>query len=294
VHNRFIEDDVIERYLLGELSTAEQPELEQRYFTDPEFLRRIEAVEDDLIDSYVRRELEPARRERFESHFLVPPGRRERVRMAAALLERLDDRADAARSPAPPRRSYARVSALIAASLLLAALLTVVWLWMENRAMRSEMRLMRSARARAEANERALRSELERRTAAQQHPDATVVPPLPHAALEIVTAVLLPGLTRDGGGEVAAIELTPETGTVRLEAVLENSAPESRFDAEVRRAGGAVIWSGHSLAPRRAGKDSRLVLAIPRDRLGAGEYTLTLTSPDLVADYSFIVLPDRR
>jgi anti-sigma factor RsiW len=281
VEEKLIEDDVIERYLLGELPDDDRAGLESRLFTDPAFPRQIEIVEDDLIDRYVRGELAPADRRSFDSHFLLPPARQERLRMAAALLDRLDARRPLAR----PRRSYAREMALLAASLLIAALLAIIWLWLDNHTMREQMQIQQTARTRAEASERTLRAELARRTA----PASKVTPPLPRTALETVAAVLLPGLVRDGDREVATVELTSKTGNMRLEAVLENATKTSRFDATVQRAGEAPVWSQRALAPRRVGKDLRLVLTIPRDRLGPGEYLLTLTSPDTVADYPFVV-----
>src|SRR5436305_9553492 len=122
VTDRIIEQGTIEKYLLGELSPDEQTELETQYFGDPDLLERIDAAEDELIDDYVRRQLPPDRRLRFESHFLNEK-RLERVRMAEALHRAAAPRA--ARRPAwilP-----------MAAALFGAALLSIVWLVIQNR-----------------------------------------------------------------------------------------------------------------------------------------------------------------
>jgi hypothetical protein len=97
----------ISRYLLEDVTPAEQEEIERRYFADPEYLALVEALEGDLIDAYVRRDLSRADHERFERYFLRTRTRRERVKMAEALLAHL-----------PKRRSFLPVILAIAATLV--------------------------------------------------------------------------------------------------------------------------------------------------------------------------------
>jgi hypothetical protein len=58
--------DVLERYLLGEVSDDERSEIEQGYFADDAFFDQLLDVQNDLVDSYVRGTLPPADRKRFE------------------------------------------------------------------------------------------------------------------------------------------------------------------------------------------------------------------------------------
>src|SRR5215470_17454705 len=80
-----IEETVVVRYLLGDLPEEAQIQVEDRAFSDPEYLRLIEAVEADLIDSYVQGEMSSSERRQFESRFLVSPQRRKKVEFARAL-----------------------------------------------------------------------------------------------------------------------------------------------------------------------------------------------------------------
>ncbi|MEN3332707.1 MAG: hypothetical protein V7641_2072 [Blastocatellia bacterium] len=73
-------------YLLGELSDAEQEEIEVRYFTDDALFEQLLDIEDDLIDRYARGQISASQRRRLERHFLKSPARRKRVRFAEALL----------------------------------------------------------------------------------------------------------------------------------------------------------------------------------------------------------------
>src|SRR5215203_3217292 len=78
-------EELITRYLLGELTEEQQIEIEDRAFSDQEYLGTITAVENDLIDEYVRHELSDRERRQFESRFLASAERRKRVEFAKAL-----------------------------------------------------------------------------------------------------------------------------------------------------------------------------------------------------------------
>src|SRR3569832_751934 len=78
-------EKLIARYLLGELPEDQQVEIEDRAFSDKDYLASITAVENDLIDEYVRGELSDGDRQRFETRFLASAERRKRVQFATAL-----------------------------------------------------------------------------------------------------------------------------------------------------------------------------------------------------------------
>src|SRR5262245_53278405 len=78
-------DELIARYLLGDLPEEQQVEIEDRAFSDPEYRQNITAVENDLIDEYVRRQLSNQQRRQFEERFLASADRRKRVEFARAL-----------------------------------------------------------------------------------------------------------------------------------------------------------------------------------------------------------------
>jgi hypothetical protein len=109
----------ITRYLLEDVTPSEQEAIERRYFSDPDYLALVDTVEDDLIDAYVRRDLSLDDRERFERYFLRTRKRRERVRMAEALLEHV-----------PKRRSSMPMILAIAA---MVAVLIGLGLWLATR-----------------------------------------------------------------------------------------------------------------------------------------------------------------
>ena len=62
----FNNEDVLVRYLLGQLSEEEQEQIEEQYIGDGDFLDQLLVVEDDLIDDYVTGSLPAQDRLHFE------------------------------------------------------------------------------------------------------------------------------------------------------------------------------------------------------------------------------------
>jgi CheY-like chemotaxis protein len=84
VRSEHVDEMLLVRYLLGDLTEEEQGQVEDRVFEDSEYLGALEAAEADLIDSYVRGELSRLER-RFECRFLTSPQRQSKVEFARAL-----------------------------------------------------------------------------------------------------------------------------------------------------------------------------------------------------------------
>jgi TolA-binding protein len=80
-----LSEELIDRYLLGDLPEERQAEIEERAFLDRQYLQRILAAESDLIDEYVRGGLSDSQRRLFDSRFLASPERRRKVEFARAL-----------------------------------------------------------------------------------------------------------------------------------------------------------------------------------------------------------------
>jgi hypothetical protein len=85
------QDDLIKRYLLGELPAAEQTVLEDEYFGDESKYDRLCKAEDELLDRYARGSLSENDRERLERSYLTNPGRRRHVMFAKALAQVVDE-----------------------------------------------------------------------------------------------------------------------------------------------------------------------------------------------------------
>ena len=83
------DQELIYKYLLGELPEEQQAELEQRYFSDDALFERLMAVEDELINRYARNESSDEERKRMETYFLRSQARRKRLMFTQALMRYL-------------------------------------------------------------------------------------------------------------------------------------------------------------------------------------------------------------
>lgn len=81
-----IEDEEIERYLLGQMTEGERVQFETLYFEDDTLFTRVKRVEDHLINNYLFYSLSPSDEERFTATYVVPPSRYRRVKLAELLL----------------------------------------------------------------------------------------------------------------------------------------------------------------------------------------------------------------
>lgn len=85
--NNSINDDMIAGYILGDLPDEQIEQLDELAVADPEFFERVGSVENDLVDRYVNGELTEAESAGFASHYLASPLRLEKVNLARAFQE---------------------------------------------------------------------------------------------------------------------------------------------------------------------------------------------------------------
>jgi hypothetical protein len=84
-------ENLIHRYLLGELAETDQTAFEQELLNDRDKFDHVWSIENELIDSYVRGEMSGADRERFEKYYLASSLHRERVAIAKLFIQNIDE-----------------------------------------------------------------------------------------------------------------------------------------------------------------------------------------------------------
>ena len=295
-------EKLISQYLLGELPEEQQVAIEDRAFSDKEYLATITAVENDLIDEYVRGELSANDQQRFESRFLVSAERRKRVEFAKAL------RMVVSESPAPEKTApgwswreslYAFLNGLNPAArlaLVAAAIVIVVGaglLFVETLRLRRQVTQLQAEKQAGQNLQQALEQERKRNTELNarldqekqqreqtdeslrqltETPEATNPPPPP----VIASLTLLPGLSR-GGGEKPALDLSNNARLVRLRIGIDPEEQYKSFGVELRTLAGAQVWNRENLAARTRKRGTRAVgLTLPATVLKSGEYELRL------------------
>jgi hypothetical protein len=303
-------DELLVKYLLGDLGEDEQEQVEERYIADRHFYDHLLVVEDDLIDAYVRGELSRDDGEKFESHFLRSPDRRKRLAFARAMRLFVTGQAEAAGSARrqtvrkPGRRLFnlAAWPATIRFAAAALALAAAVWLAVEvvrlrNQASRagSEIAALEKKRQELEQQveqERArsaeLAGELDRERAssvevASNQNTAEASQPL------IASLALSPGATR-GGGRTNELIIPADARQVRLQLMFGDGDYAS-YRALISTPEGREVFNRAGLRPRPGARAVTLIL--PASLLSDGAYTVTLSgatrenSLEVIAEYSF-------
>ncbi len=248
-------EQLLTRYLLGELAESERATLERRYFEDPRLFKAVTRVEAQLLDDYARGRLAPETLRRFEAHYLAHPERRARAEFARALAARLDRPRTTG-----PRTAHAFPTGAWFAGLrpgLAAAIAGLVivagfaWYALDSR---------RSGRE------------------ATPGPQAGGAPPgpiSPPAGPTVTLALAVDPDIRGGGGEPTTFVIPPGTAEVRFELGLrEQDYPAYRV--ALRRVGGAGLPASGELNPTASPSGPVIVLSLPAGRFETGDYLLTL------------------
>jgi len=298
-------EKLIARYLLGELPEDQQVEIEDRAFSDKDYLASITAVENDLIDEYVRGELSATDRQRFETRFLASAERRKRVEFATAL------RTVVSESPIPEKKLvqnmpqwswrdslYAFINglnpaarlALVAATILL--IVGAAWLFAETLRLRRQVNQLQAEKQSGQDFQQALDAERKRNEELNarlnqekqqreqtdeslrqltETPEATKPAPPPVFA----SLTLLPGLSR-GGGQKPNLDLSNDVRLVRLQIGIDPEEQYKSFAVELRTVAGRQVWNRENLAARTRRGTRAVGLTLPATVLKPGEYELRL------------------
>jgi len=296
-------ETLIARYLLGELPEEQQVEIEDRAFSDKDYLATITTVENDLIDEYVRGELSAADRLRFESRFLASAERRKRVEFAKALRTVV--------STVPEKNAiqtatgwswreslYAFLNGLNPAARLAfaaAAILVVAGaalLFVETLRLRRQVTQLQAEKQAGQDFQQALEAERKRNEELNARLDQekqqreqtdeslrqlTETPEAKNPAPPPVIAslTLLPGLSR-GGGQKPTLDLSNDARLVRLQIGIDPEEQYKSFVVELRTLAGRQVWNRENLASRTRRGSRAVGLTLPATVLKSGEYELRL------------------
>jgi hypothetical protein len=257
-------DELITRYLLGDVSEKERDEIEDLYSDDDDFFERISIIEDELLDSYVAGEMTGRERELFESFFLISETRRQRLQNARVLHEALLAASPSAKQDvaATEPRSWKQFFS---------------GLWhTENRALRwaaaIAMLVVAFGLFRFVFVDKA------------QSPG--------DGPSETVSFELGPTAVRSGD-ETQKLTILRTAENVELKLYLRSDAYKS-YRAELQSTAGGPVWAEGGLPTQQAASGKFINIVLPENLLPAGGYRLTLFGEteerrDIAAEYQFKV-----
>jgi hypothetical protein len=85
------DERMLQRYLLGDLSAQEQESIEELYFAEDDYLQKLLVAENDLIDDYLRGKLSTAEQQKFERNYLTTPEKKQRVHLVRQLRRQANE-----------------------------------------------------------------------------------------------------------------------------------------------------------------------------------------------------------
>ena len=266
------DNNLLRRYLLGDLPEAEQWQVEESFVVDSAFREHLLIVEDQVIEDYLDETLTEQDRSRFEKYFLATPQQQRRVRIARALrkhvvavtdLNSITPAKDLLPEDERPRKrlqwlSWRNPFVLIptAAGLLLVVALGVVKL--------NEIRRLREAREQAHRRRAAIEQELAQINDPKRIPEGSIFP---------VVLVSVSVRNTQSPNKFAV----PKEGTVvELRLVLEgDNYPHYR--AGLRRMDEPEPVKIPNLRSESTPSGRAVLVRIPSHLLARGNYRLILT-----------------
>ncbi|HYJ87468.1 MAG TPA: hypothetical protein VEW46_15515 [Pyrinomonadaceae bacterium] len=304
----FDKEQLLKKFLVGQLSEDEQAAVEDRIISDDDFFERLLVIEDEMIDAYTGGELSAGERKLFEAHFHSAPHNLERLEFANTLRQFLVERqSESNRVGAQswwrmfPDFRFNRPVAWATAMVLVAVAFGAIWIFI------SRTRI-------DEGNQRVLNqpsppgpAQVVPQKDNVTEPDKALVTPtppsVPSPSLQknsteparpvTATFILTPGLSRDAGSARDLI-ISPATTQIQLRLPLEQgtSADFKNYRVLLSLADGEPVWSG---VAKPAG-DRTLGVNLPARLFQRGDYVLELKgvaaagNSESVAEYSFRIL----
>jgi len=289
-------DELLIRYLLGDLPADQAEKLDELSVVDDDLAWRLSGVENDLVDDFVRGELHGNSLKKFQSSYLVSARRRQKVEFAAGLLELNHRAAIAVERPKSVlnRRAWWRDPGLFRqwsfAAAALAMLLIVGYMFTDN------LRLRRQVNE-TSANLTSAEQELAR----QRGANAAIQNELEHArgttavAAQLNTVALLLAPPTRSVGRVETVSIQPATDLVVLLLALEaDDFPHYRVtlkDAATQQ----EVWHSTDLVSSSSAGRKVATVSLPAKQLQQRRYLAELAgvqrdgSAVPIGDYPFAV-----
>lgn len=331
--------NVARQYLLGTLPPEDASRLEETFFSDHLIFEEIEIAEDELVDAYVLQELSENERIRFEKNLGGLPRVAERIEFAKTLdraTRIASPRTDATGldsatqstssdnlsqdvpakqenifSVARDERKYKvgwkgsfaawlvpqRIGALVTAVVLLVPTSFLFFDWVRLRRETNQLvaereglkRELNAVTGKAEAEKRQLKQEAETVQAENETLAAEVdrLRPLVGAIEPVIALVLYPGGTR-GEGRGSDLRLPSRPTTVNLQLALE-SDDYPQYGVVLKDANGSVIAQKRDLKSSTYKSTKIVTWRLPSKRFSKrAEYTVTLNGIRPPSDETFV------
>ena len=287
------DEEVMVRYLLGELTETERVEFEDACFADDHYFDELLAIEAELTDDYVRSDLSGGRRELFEKRVLSTTEAKNDVEFARIITGTSATSTQAVLNRDRKRSNWRlafrwldfrhRAFQMSLAALALIFLAVALWLFWSTRQTRPHQE--QSVQEPTPAGAKPQHSPQTPDQSAAPGSRAATTPNLPRQpdnrktapandSPAIISLLVVPGFERSTGGANDLI-ITPQTQRVRLQFALEGDNYQD-YSVILRSVEGKDIFARNGLKSRATSWGSAVTLELPSSSFLRGDFLLTL------------------
>jgi len=290
------DEAVLRKYLLGDMSSEEQEEIELWLMSNDDAYCLLEAAEDDLIDDSLSGRLAPRDLDRFQNHFLVAPERQRKLQFSRSFRRSIDAAVQPVRIQFPSRPGLLdflryRPAFVYATSALILILLTGnVWSLLKVAELQRELGSVTSQVTELGRDRDGLKRQLDERQAFMRALQAGL-PAKPSPTPVLLAMNLVPGITRSSN-EIPTITLTSNASRVRFSlALLDDNF--NVYRVSLMNADSREIWTENKVSATAARDGKTIVLNVPAEVLSSGDFSFSLMgipdsgTPESVARYYF-------
>jgi hypothetical protein len=299
------DDELLTRYLLGDLPHDQSERVDELSITDEKFAWRLSRVENELVDAYVGGQLQGDTLKQFQTRYLASARRRERVEFAEA-LRGVQRRETPAPVPAKAVTGFFRQRwwAVPGPALLwglstaaLAMMLAAGYLLFENGGLRRQVERARAQDGAAGEHSRQLEKEVSEQRAANAAA-AKELERLREAGPDLgqlkTVSVLLPPPTRSLV-RIKTVSVHSGTDLVVLLLSLDFDDFPKYQVALKEAAANQVVWRSRELEAAATSDKKAVTAAVPAGVLKARIYIVELsgvgkTKTEIVGNYPFKVV----
>ncbi len=308
----------MKQYLLGELTEEDQHQFEKQLMTSDEYFERLLIAEDELVDEYLRGTLSSREQEKFNDHFLCTPERREKLRFSRSLQRYVSVHREKPRTVWgwPLSLSFLRASYVVRGWSMATALLLLVvggsWLSVRVQLLQDTLEQVRNQPRVPEAGRQELQKELaglrerndqlarelqeqqKQRGALEQELTALKTSPLPHSTSSMVAFALMPRVVRGMDG-MKKVVVPAGANWVQVQLNL-GASDYKKYQAVLQKDNDEEISTQITPSIKRGNGIEEVVLTVPAELLPRGDYILKLSGMtpsgnfEAVSTYQFRVL----
>jgi len=261
--------EILLRYLSGELDDAESDAVEERLLSDDAFSNAMREARDELLEAYAAGKLDEQQRERIERALIATPEQRDAARFAGALRNHVHAGAGSDRlRQAAGKAKWSRWSGagLLAACLIIAVCGAAVW------------RRVHTAGPNSQPGQQ---------VASAQAPSG---PPPSARAPGQPAFVLLLGINRTRSSDSVPRVVVPKGArSLKVQILLRSSEYADAYKVLVRNGSGKTQAQFYAVSPKELDSDKFLDLDLPITDLRSDLYTFSIYrekgSPSLITSY---------